>query len=141
MTRPECSPSNFGGQFSRSPQESARLLLDRTWIATSSTRTPYLNAGGLPPALVSATNARRRILTKIARMGSMLCTRKRPFLRWLYRFGQDRFGFSAVGANCLFNFSHTHEFGHNMGADHDREHAYNDKEYSHGMRYCSGSEP
>ncbi|CAM9947269.1 unnamed protein product, partial [Sphacelaria rigidula] len=62
-------------------------------------------------------------------------------IAWLYWFGQDRYGFSTVGANCFYNFSHTHEFGHNMGAHHDRENSNFDEEYSHGMRYCSGDDP
>ncbi|CAN0476998.1 unnamed protein product, partial [Laminaria digitata] len=32
----------------------------------------------------------------------------------------DQYGYSVVHTNCLPNFSHTHEVGHNLGANHDR---------------------
>ncbi|CAN0333786.1 unnamed protein product, partial [Laminaria digitata] len=34
-----------------------------------------------------------------------------------------------------------HEFGHNLGCDHNREDATTSTEYAHGLRYCTGDDP
>lgn len=52
-------------------------------------------------------------------------------------FGQ--YGFSVVHTNCLTNFSHTHEVGHNLGANHDRTNSNSDHAYAYGYRYCEGT--
>lgn len=52
----------------------------------------------------------------------------------------DGVGFSVVKSSCLDNFSHTHEFGHNLGCDHDRDNANNPSEYAHAHRYCDGTD-
>ncbi|CAM9661323.1 unnamed protein product [Scytosiphon promiscuus] len=51
------------------------------------------------------------------------------------------YGYSIVHVHCLMNFSHIHELGHNMGANHDRESSSTDHEYAHAQRYCSGNVP
>ncbi|CAN0514451.1 unnamed protein product, partial [Ectocarpus sp. 8 AP-2014] len=37
--------------------------------------------------------------------------------------GFAQYGYSVVHTNCLFNFSHIHELGHNFGANHNKENA------------------
>lgn len=46
--------------------------------------------------------------------------------------------FSVVSAVCLDYpyWAHTHEFGHNLGAQHNRENSGYDLEYAHGKRFC-----
>lgn len=47
--------------------------------------------------------------------------------------------YALVNPNCFSNRVIAHEFGHNLGCDHNREHAGEDQEYVHGYRYCSGT--
>lgn len=55
--------------------------------------------------------------------------------------GFDKYGYSVVHTNCLSNFSHIHEIGHNMGANHDKENSQSSHAYAHAHRYCDGSKP
>ncbi|CAN0252790.1 unnamed protein product [Ascophyllum nodosum] len=55
--------------------------------------------------------------------------------------GIAEWGFSVVGANCFYNFSHTHEFGHNLGCYHNRENTNQIHEFAYGWRYCDGTDP
>eukprot|EP00752_Nemacystus_decipiens_P003649 g3363.t1 len=47
--------------------------------------------------------------------------------------------YALVNPNCFSNLVIAHEFGHNLGCDHNREHAGEDQGYAHGYRYCSGT--
>lgn len=60
------------------------------------------------------------------------------YTRWGFE-TEDK-AFSLTDANCLDNFTHTHEFGHSLGCEHDRENTERRwiTEYAHGMRYCTG---
>lgn len=53
----------------------------------------------------------------------------------------SRFAYSVVHINCLMNFSHTHEIGHNMGANHDRTHSDSKHNYAYAYRDCAGDNP
>ena len=53
--------------------------------------------------------------------------------------GFEKYAFSVVHTNCLSNFSHTHEAGHNLGANHDRTNSNSDHGYAYGYRYCEGN--
>lgn len=44
-------------------------------------------------------------------------------------------GYSLVKVGCLDNFSHTHEFGRNIGCHHNRDNSNAQFEYSHGLQY------
>ncbi|CAM9926139.1 unnamed protein product [Ascophyllum nodosum] len=55
--------------------------------------------------------------------------------------GNADFAFSVADANCLDSFSHTHEFGHNLGCDNNREDATTITDYAYGFRYCDGTDP
>ncbi|CAM9859463.1 unnamed protein product, partial [Hapterophycus canaliculatus] len=55
--------------------------------------------------------------------------------------GFAKYGFSVVHTNCLPNFSHIHELGHNCGANHDKENAVTSHSYSYAYRVCSGAKP
>ena len=48
------------------------------------------------------------------------------------------FGYSVVHTNCLVNFSHIHEIGHNLGANHDRVNSDAEHAYAYGFRHCEG---
>ena len=48
--------------------------------------------------------------------------------------------YALVNPICFSNFVIAHEFGHNLGCDHNREHAADDQDYAHGYRYCSGTD-
>ena len=52
----------------------------------------------------------------------------------------SEYGYSLVHPNCFSSLVIAHEFGHNLGCDHNREHAGSDMEYAHGYRYCSGTD-
>lgn len=52
-----------------------------------------------------------------------------------------KYGYSVVHTNCLSNFSHIHEIGHNMGANHDKDNAGTGHAYAYAHRYCDGSTP
>ncbi|CAM9751779.1 unnamed protein product [Sphacelaria rigidula] len=56
---------------------------------------------------------------------------------WFFNGSPGR-GFSTVGVSCISNLSHTHEWGHNMGADHNREDSSTQTDFAHGRRYCDG---
>ncbi|CAN0513178.1 unnamed protein product, partial [Laminaria digitata] len=49
------------------------------------------------------------------------------------------YGYSVVHTNCLVNFSHIHEIGHNLGANHDRINSDAVHDYAHGFRQCKGN--
>eukprot|EP00904_Undaria_pinnatifida_P009471 jgi/Undpi1/5654/HiC_scaffold_2.g00928.m1 len=51
------------------------------------------------------------------------------------------FGYSIVHVNCINNFSHIHEIGHNMGANHNKENSNSAHEYAFAQRYCDGDSP
>ncbi|CAM9749061.1 unnamed protein product, partial [Laminaria digitata] len=51
------------------------------------------------------------------------------------------FGYSIVHVNCINNFSHIHEIGHNMGANHNKENSNSAHEYAFAQRYCDGDAP
>ncbi|CAN0243372.1 unnamed protein product [Ascophyllum nodosum] len=53
----------------------------------------------------------------------------------------DADAFSVVDPLCFYQFTHTHELGHNMGCYHDRENSFTQHSYAHGYRYCSGDLP
>lgn len=55
--------------------------------------------------------------------------------------GFSNYGFSVVHTNCLSNFSHIHELGHNFGANHDAANAQTDHTYSYAYRKCTGEKP
>ena len=55
--------------------------------------------------------------------------------------GFSKYGFSVVHTNCLSNFSHTHELGHNFGANHDFDNAQTTHTYSFAYRKCDGDKP
>lgn len=52
----------------------------------------------------------------------------------------SEYAYALVNPNCFWNLVIAHEFGHNLGCDHNRENASGDQEYAHGYRYCSGSD-
>lgn len=52
-----------------------------------------------------------------------------------------KYGYSIVHTNCLTNFSHIHEIGHNMGANHNKENSRVSHEYAYAQRYCDGDKP
>ncbi|CAM9630488.1 unnamed protein product, partial [Ectocarpus fasciculatus] len=56
--------------------------------------------------------------------------------------GNENFGFSLMDSVCFDNWTQTHEIGHNLGCDHDRDNADDDREtaYGHGLRYCTGTD-
>lgn len=59
-----------------------------------------------------------------------------------YTFGNDEdLGFSTVKATCLDNLTPTHQYGHNLGCQVDRESTSVDTDYAHGLRYCDGEDP
>ncbi|CAM9390638.1 unnamed protein product [Sphacelaria rigidula] len=57
--------------------------------------------------------------------------------------GDDMDVFSIVMPACFENYSHVHEFGHNFGCWHNRDSIDPDDhtDYSHGHRYCEGTDP
>lgn len=57
-------------------------------------------------------------------------------IRYHYLENDPLTGFSLVSPNCIDGYSHTHEFGHNLGCRHNRENSHPETEYSHGLRYC-----
>eukprot|EP00903_Cladosiphon_okamuranus_P011188 g10557.t1 len=50
----------------------------------------------------------------------------------------SEYAYALVNPICFSNLVIAHEFGHNLGCDHNREHAAEDQDYAHGYRYCSG---
>ena len=59
--------------------------------------------------------------------------------RWLYT-GSDARGFSLADPNCFYQFTHTHELGHNLGCYHDRDNSNTETTYAHAYRYCTGAD-
>lgn len=51
------------------------------------------------------------------------------------------FGTSVVEATCLSDNTVAHEYGHNLGCQHNREDASYPTDYAHGVRYCDGDDP
>lgn len=51
----------------------------------------------------------------------------------------SEYAYGLVNPNCFSNLVIAHEFGHNLGCDHNREHSTDEHEYAHGYRYCSGT--
>ncbi|CAM9482761.1 unnamed protein product [Ectocarpus fasciculatus] len=52
------------------------------------------------------------------------------------------YGYSVVHTNCLSNFSHIHELGHNFGANHNKENVANSQlAYNFAYRNCDGVKP
>ena len=45
-----------------------------------------------------------------------------------------------MDATCFDQHTHTHELGHNLGANHFVADVTASSGYAHGMRYCGGSE-
>lgn len=99
-----------------------------------------------PPHLASFVSHRKQ--RPVA--SSLVFCRSQPHLvvhpscRFVYNGAHsipDSLGYSVVGSNCLDNFVHTHEFGHNLGCRHDRENTSFDTDYAHGLRYCDGGGP
>lgn len=58
--------------------------------------------------------------------------------------GFAQYGYSVVHTNCLSNFSHIHELGHNFGANHNKENVNVDNnsepKYNHAYRNCDGNQ-
>ncbi|CAM9893984.1 unnamed protein product, partial [Sphacelaria rigidula] len=52
-----------------------------------------------------------------------------------------KYAYSVVHINCINNFSHTHEVGHNMGANHDEGNSNAYHEYAYAYRRCIGNSP
>eukprot|EP00904_Undaria_pinnatifida_P002945 jgi/Undpi1/12651/HiC_scaffold_6.g02319.m1 len=50
----------------------------------------------------------------------------------------EKYGYSVVHTNCLVNFSHIHEIGHNLGANHDKVNSDVGHAYAYGFRHCQG---
>lgn len=50
-------------------------------------------------------------------------------------------GYSVVNVDCLSNFSHIHEIGHNLGANHDKANANSVHPYNYAYRQCTGLRP
>lgn len=61
--------------------------------------------------------------------------------RWLFWNSDSRYGYSVVGANAVDNYVPSHEYGHNLGGHHNREDSDWSEEFSHGLRYCDGTDP
>ena len=53
----------------------------------------------------------------------------------------DHYSTSVVGAKCLDGIVVAHEYGHNLGCDHNREDASTYTDYAYGLIYCSGDDP
>lgn len=75
---------------------------------------------------------------------ALLHSRPRPHpppLRYFLldtRSWHSEYAYALVNPICFSNLVIAHEFGHNFGCDHNREHAAEDQDYAHGYRYCSG---
>ncbi|CAM9567477.1 unnamed protein product, partial [Hapterophycus canaliculatus] len=52
---------------------------------------------------------------------------------------ESEYAYATVNPNCFSQLVLAHEFGHNLGCHHNREHSPIDTEYAHGYRYCSGT--
>lgn len=55
--------------------------------------------------------------------------------------GFSKYGYSVVHTSCLSNFSHIHELGHNLGANHDNDNTETSHDYAHAYRFCEGENP
>ncbi|CAM9703792.1 unnamed protein product, partial [Scytosiphon promiscuus] len=53
--------------------------------------------------------------------------------------GYSEYAYGSVHPNCFSRLVIAHEFGHNLGCEHNRNHSTTDMEYAHGYRYCSGT--
>lgn len=63
--------------------------------------------------------------------------------RFIFNGGVDS-GFSVVDIDCFDFFSHTHEMGHNLGCDHNRENAVTEvteNEFGYGTLHCTTTDP
>eukprot|EP00903_Cladosiphon_okamuranus_P015479 g14291.t1 len=59
---------------------------------------------------------------------------------YIFQAGRDDLGYSLMDDDCFDNFTHSHEMGHNLGCDHDRDNSSGgvNTDYGHGWRYCEG---
>lgn len=48
----------------------------------------------------------------------------------------EKYAYSVVHTNCLDNFSHIHELGHNFGANHDEDNAISPVAHGYAYRTC-----
>ena len=64
-----------------------------------------------------------------------------PFQRCRDFFGNDEaLAYSVVDSHCLLSsYTNTHELGHALGADHNREDSLYETDYAHGKRYCAAN--